>query len=114
MREQTAHARPVARRVEDGCSGGDCGTGGPFIRAPITIVTFTGPSEEVVKPSEGLQGLFFVVTIEKLDGGCVIFPGGSKGVVILLVESALVRGFRDRAGGMLDGDNMVAGGTFIG
>jgi len=114
MREQTAHAPPVGRRVEDGGSGGNCGAGGSFIRALITIITFTRPPEEVVKPSEGLQGMFLVVVIEKVGGGCVVLPGGSEGVVILLVEPALVRGFRDRAGGMLHGSNMVVRRAFIG
>lgn len=122
VREQTVHAPPIRRREENGRSGGDRGVGGPiyilFTRALISIVTFTGgcrsgPPEEVVKPSEGLQGTFLVRVTRNLAGSCAMLPGGCKGAFELLVESALVRGFRDRAGRMLDGDTMVIGRTFI-
>jgi len=64
----------------------------------------SGPPGEVAKPSERLKGLCPVAgVVGDLGGNSVVLAGGSKGVVIPLVEPVLVRGPCDHTGGKLDG-----------
>jgi len=133
MREQTVHTPSVGRREDHG-SCCDRGVGGPiwgvmdrrrvnvsFFCVLILTVTLaggcrSGPPEQAVKPSEGFEGLFPVIAeIRNLGDGCVVVAGGSKWVVVPLVESTLERWFRDSAGGMSEGrgDSVVVCRTFM-
>ena len=94
-----------------------------FSSALALAIDFTGshsgPSGEVAKPSEGLKGpLLVIIVVNDFGSNIVVLAGGSKGVVVPLVEPVLVSGFchyasgtLDRAGGGIKG--LVIGRAFV-
>lgn len=137
MREQTAHTLPTTRReIYCGCGGG-CGVGGPirgvlnhqrpnglFASVLILAVDFgrsrrSRPPREVAEPSEGLKRpSLVIVVVRDLGGNSVVLAGGSKGIIIPLMEPVRVCGLYDYAGRALDrirGDikSLVIGRGFI-
>jgi len=135
MGEQTANTLPTERREGDCRGGGARCVGGTVRRVPehqhanaafasILILAVdsgrgrpSGPTEEVGKPREGVKGPFLIIVVVRDIG--IVLGGGSKWIVVTLVEPVLVGGLCDHACWTLerirgDVEGLVIGRVFIG